>query len=294
MKFVKFAAIITVGLAIVGCGQRVEVPPAHVGKIMSSSGYREQVVETSRFRLPVCMPWQQCERLVLLSSGDVAVQEPMVLLMPKDKLNMTFTLQTTLTVNPKKYDEVFTRVPPSTTDSKQLLIDRTTVYKTYAQQIIRSEARELLSRYTIAEVLSNLDTINAELQKTLTKSISDKTPFVPRFVGLADVKYPDIIVLAQENAAQRREQIEQENAQLEISKVQLQREFQEQQLRRKVDVEKANAEAQVNHIIAASMSSQYIRYRELGVLDKMADSDNKVFVPIGSLNSIAVQNQIGK
>lgn len=290
MKFFKFAGVVALAVALSACGQRVEIPPANVGKIMTSSGYKAGTIGTSTIRLDACLPWEACQRLVLMNSGDVAVQEPMVLLMPKDKLNMTFVLQTTLTLNPKKYDEVFARVPPENGTT----ISRTAVYNTYAQQIIRSETREFLSRYSIAEVLSNLDTINADLQKALTASISEKTPFIPRFVGLADIKYPKIIVESQENAASRREQIEQENAQLEISKVQIAREMQEQQLRRKVSIEKAEAEAAVNKIISESMDNRYLKYRELEVMEIMAKSPNKVFVPVGSLNSIAVQSNIGR
>jgi len=121
-----------------------------------------------------------------------------------------------------------------------------------------------------------------------------RTPFRARYVGLADVGYPKIIVEAQENAAERREKVEQEEAQLEISRVQLERELQEQKLRRKVEVEKAEADAEVNRILAKSMTPEYVKYRELGALEKLAESDNKVFVPLGALNSIAVQTQIGR
>ncbi len=128
----------------------------------------------------------------------------------------------------------------------------------------------------------------------MSKSIAARTPFRARYVGLADVGYPKIIVEAQENAAERREKVEQEEAQLEISRVQLERELQEQKLRRKVEVEKAEADAEVNRILAKSMTPEYVKYRELGALEKLAESDNKVFVPLGALNSIAVQTQIGR
>lgn len=291
----KFTVIAAAAIALTACGQRVEVPPASVGKVMTTNGYKENVIETSRFRLSMCLPWEQCERLVILNSGDIAVTEKMTLMMPKNKLNMTFVLQSTLTVNPKKYDELFTRVPPAKIEgSDSMIIDRATVYRTYAQQIIMTEAREALSKYSIEEIMSNLDTVNAELSRALTKSISEKTPFVPRYIGLSDVQPPSIIVEAQENAAKRREQVAQEEAQLEVSKVQLERELQEQKARRSVEVAKAESEAEVNRILAASMTPAYIKYREMQVLDSLAQSDNKVFVPVGALNSIAVQRQIGQ
>ena len=54
------------------CGARVEVPPAHVGKIMTKDGYQDTLIPTSKFRLSPC--WAYCDRLVLLHSGVIQAQ----------------------------------------------------------------------------------------------------------------------------------------------------------------------------------------------------------------------------
>lgn len=57
MKFIKIALLtMLVGLVglVTSCGPKVEVPPAHVGKIMTKDGYQESLVPTSKFRLPWC------------------------------------------------------------------------------------------------------------------------------------------------------------------------------------------------------------------------------------------------
>lgn len=295
MKFARIAAIAAAVLALPACGKRVEVPPASVGKIMTADGYKEGIIPTSSFRLKPCYPGAACQRLVVLNASDIAISETMTLFMPKNKLNMTFVLQGTLTVNEKKFDEIYGLIRPQTVEgSETMVIERKTAYDTYAKQIILTEVREALSKYSIEEIMSSLDTVNAELNKVLHKSISEKTPFIPRFVGLADVQPPKIIVDQQESTAKRREMIAQEEAQLEVSKVQLNRELQEQAARRKVEVAKAESDAQVSRIQAESMTPAYMRYRELEILEQLAKSPNKVFVPTGSLNSIAVQTQIGK
>lgn len=281
-------------VALAACGQKVEVGPGMVAKVLTANGYKEGTIEPSKFRLSQCLNF--CDKLVLLDASDKSVTEPMTLLMPRDKLNMTFKVRLTLGVNPKKYDEVFARVAATSgSESKSLdYVAWNTVYGNYAQQIIQTEAREYLSQFTIAEILSNLEKINGEMSARLSKSITERTPFNARYVGISDVGYPKIIVDAQENAAERREKVEQEEAQLEISRVTLERELQEQNLKRKVEVAKAEAEAEVNRILAKSMTPEYFRYRELAALDAMASSDNKVFVPVGALNSMAVQRQIGQ
>ena len=65
MRFIK-AVIIGTAVFLAACGERVEVPPAHIGKIMTKDGYQEQTIPTSKFRLPHC--WTYCDKLVLLDS----------------------------------------------------------------------------------------------------------------------------------------------------------------------------------------------------------------------------------
>lgn len=291
MKFRNALVVSALAVSLAACGLQVEVPAAHVAKIMTKDGYKADTIGTSKFRLDSC--WAYCDKLVLLDASDQAVSEKMELFMPEDKLNMTFDLRLTMVINPNKYEEIFARIPPVDQNGVDV-ISWNKAYVTYAQQIVRAEAREFLSDFTIAEIASSRETINAQLSQRLTKSINEKTPFQVRYVGLADIQYPKIIVEAQENAAERREKVQQEEAQLQISKVQLERQLQEQQLQRKVDVEKAMAEAEVARIQSQSLTSAYIRYRELQILEKLAESDNKVFVPSAMLDSVAGQVQLGR
>ena len=291
MKFRNALVVSALAVSLAACGSKVEVPAAHVAKIMTKDGYKADTIGTSKFRLDLC--WAYCDKLVLLDASDQAVSEKMELFMPEDKLNMTFDLRLTMVINPNKYEELFARIPPVDQNGVDV-ISWNKAYVTYAQQIVRAEAREFLSDFTIAEIASSRETINAQLSQRLTKSINEKTPFQVRYVGLADIQYPKIIVEAQENAAERREKVQQEEAQLQISKVQLERQLQEQQLQRKVDVEKAMAEAEVARIQSQSLTSAYIRYRELQILEKLAESDNKVFVPSAMLDSVAGQVQLGR
>lgn len=52
MKKIVYAFFLSIALALAGCGQAVEVPPAHVGKITTEDGYKENLIPTSKFRLP--------------------------------------------------------------------------------------------------------------------------------------------------------------------------------------------------------------------------------------------------
>ena len=291
MKFRNALVVSALAVSLAACGSKVEVPAAHVAKIMTKDGYKADTIGTSKFRLDWC--WAYCDKLVLLDASDQAVSEKMELFMPEDKLNMTFDLRLTMIINPNKYEELFARIPPVDQNGVDV-ISWDKAYVTYAQQIVRAEAREFLSDFTIAEIASSRETINAQLSQRLTKSINEKTPFQVRYVGLADIQYPEIIVEAQENAAERREQINQEYANLELSKVRLERELQEQAMNQKITLERARAEAEVARIQSHSLTPAYIRYRELQILEKLAESDNKVFVPSAMLDSVAGQVQLGR
>lgn len=255
---------LSLAVALSACGAKVEVAPASIGKLMTKDGYREGVIGTSKFRLDACVTY--CDNLVLLNIADQANTESMEIFMPEDKLKLRIAIRTNLTINPKKAESLFNTVAPSKAlDSRTSVIEREQVYKTYAQQVILTETREYLSQYTIAEVASSMEKVNSDLRARLSKSLEERTPFSVRYVGITDIKYPDIITDAQENAAKRREQIQSEEAQREIDKVRLERELQEAQLQRRIDVEKAEADAQVDATRAAALTPTVLKLRELEI-----------------------------
>lgn len=265
MKFTKtimraFAAIALVA-GLTACGEKVEVPPAHVGKIMTKDGYQDNLIPTSKFRLEKC--WAYCDRLVLLDVSDKAYQESMTIFIPEDKLNLDVTIRATLSINPNKTGELFTAISPKEESEQVSTIANEQVYRTYASQIIQTEVREYLSKYSIAEIASSNEKMNADLRTQLSKIIEARTPFSVRYVGITNLKYPKIITDAQESAAERREAIQKEEAQLAISKAQLERQLQEAKLQRAIDKEKAETEALSQTVLAQSVDSRVLQLRKL-------------------------------
>jgi regulator of protease activity HflC (stomatin/prohibitin superfamily) len=258
-KFISVGLFLT-ALALTGCGQMVEVPPAHVGKVMTKDGYQPNVISTSKFRLAPCFAY--CDKLVILDVSDRANVESLSIFIPKDKLELSVDIQTTLSLNATKTESLFGTIAPVEQDDNTL-IPWINVYNTYAKQIVLTEAREYLSQYSIAEIASSMEKVNNDLRAMLTKAISAKTPFDVRYVGITKIKYPSIITEAQENAARRREQIQQEEAQLEISQVSLQRELVEAQLQRQIDFEKAEGEAAAQIVQREAVDPRVLQLRKL-------------------------------
>lgn len=263
MKYMRLLGIAALALGLSACGNSVEVPPAHVGKIMTKDGYQENLIPTSKFRLDKC--WWYCDRLVLLDVSDMAYQEQLNIFIPEDKLNLGVVVQATLSINPKKTTELFNSLSPTEVDSTLSKIENSQIYKTYASQVIQKEVREYLSKYSIAEIASSNEKINADLQVKLDEVLANRTPFNVRFVGITNIAYPKIITDAQESAAERREAIQKEEAQLAISKAQLERELQEARLQRAIDKEKADTEAESQSILAKSVDPRVLELRKLEI-----------------------------
>ncbi|MBB2776062.1 UNVERIFIED_ORG: putative small lipoprotein YifL [Comamonas terrigena] len=260
-QYTKMLAAVATVVTLAACGQKVEVPPAHIGKIMTKDGYQDNLIPTSKFRLGKC--WAYCDRLVLLDVSDKAYQEAMSIFIPEDKLNLEVTIRATLSINPKKTAELFNAIAPTEMSEHVSTIANEQVYRTYASQIIQAEVREYLSKLSISEIASSNEKINADLRLQLGKAIESLTPFSVRFVGITNLKYPKIITDAQESAAERREAIQKEEAQLAISKAQLERELQEARLQRAIDKEKAETEAMSQSVLAQSVDARVLQLRKL-------------------------------
>lgn len=260
---IKFAALALAATLMVGCGEKVEIPPGHVGKIMTKDGYRDGLIPTSKLRLDKC--WAYCDRLVIMDNTDKSYVEPMTIFIPADKLNITVDLRATLSVDPIKADPLFNKLPQVTQGDQLSLIAGETIYNTYGKQVLQAEVRSYLTQYTIAEIASNNEKINADIQLLLSKVMGAKTPFKVNYAGLTNIKYPQIITDAQENSAKRREMIAQEEAQLSVSKVSLDRQLQEAKMQRAIEKEKAETTAQANRVLAEAVDPRSLRIKELEI-----------------------------
>ncbi|WCO82089.1 band 7 protein [Pseudomonas phage vB_PpS_SYP] len=260
---VKAAALAMAATLMVGCGEKVEVPPGFVGKIMTKDGYQEGMIPTSKLRLPICMNY--CDRMVVLDATDKSFIEPMKIFIPSDKLEVTLDVRATLSVDPMKAESLFNKLPQQAISDQYSVINADSIYKTYGQQVLQAEVRAYLTQYTISEIASNNEKINADIQVLLQKVMGERTPFQVRYAGLTNIQFPPTIVNAQIAAAERREQIQKEEAQLAVSKVQMERELQEARLNRQIEKEKAETEAIKIEAQAAAVTPQTIRMKELEV-----------------------------
>ncbi|BBM01594.1 SPFH domain-containing protein [Microbulbifer sp. GL-2] len=284
MRYISVLGLLTLLALLAACADRVEVPPAHVGKILTKNGYKPEVVPPSKFRLDMCIFY--CDKLVTMTIADFGHVEKFKVFMPKDQLNMSFDIRMTGAINNDAIDHVFDRIPPVNGN-----ISVNHVYGTYAQPVIRDVVRGVVAKYSINEIASSRESLSQELFNEVAKALKG-TPIVVKRLGLADVQFPKVITQAKERAAERRELIEQEKAQFEIQKIQMERDLEREKMNRAIAVEKAIGQKEVNDLLAKSVTDKYLSYRTLEVLDKMAASNNKVFLPVEALGTIGLQHAV--
>ncbi|WP_428820008.1 hypothetical protein [Microbulbifer sp. MCCC 1A16149] len=72
----------------------------------------------------------------------------------------------------------------------------------------------------------------------------------------------------------------------------MERDLEREKMNRAIAREKAMGQKEVNDLLAKSVTDKYLAYRTLEVLDRMAESENKVFVPVEALGSIGLQQAV--
>ena len=287
--------LVALGPLLGGCiGESVQVPPAYVGKILSKDGFQPGLVTPSQFRLPICFFY--CDRLIVAESSDFQQREEFrgdhALYMPKSELAMPFDVRGTFAVrnDEKALQSVFDRVPAAAPRGilrglVHGVISQKKLYRTYGVAVVRDVVRRVVSQYTIEQVSSSRAAINAQLIEAINDALAT-TPLVARRFGLADVRFPKVILDQKETAARRRIAIQQEEAEKQIRLVKLQADLEAARAERQIRRERAQAVLEENKIYAESVSDRYLAYRRLEVLEKLASSRNTKWVPFEALGTV--------
>ena len=171
----RMSLLLAVAFSLSACGEVVEVPPAHIGKVLTRSGYKPDNVPPSKFRLEPCMAY--CDRLILLELADKGMEEEFQLFMPRDQLNVSFDLRFTVAVrdDPVEIDRIFDRVPAKLAESeygRRWEIDVDRLYETYGRPVIREVVRTIMARFTINEVASSREEVNAEITRAVIAELA--------------------------------------------------------------------------------------------------------------------------
>ena len=280
MNKLKHTAILL--LAIVSallfssCSKRVEVPPAHVGFVKTGAGIESEIHQPSSFRLPMSMAVKN--QLILIETSDFAKSEKLELYMPKDKLNFLFDIRGTYNVSPSKAYDVIRKVTANKTEDSDIMeVSCDKVYDIYVRQVIRTKVRSIVANYSILEVVSNLDAVSDRLYEEVAGELKNSPVNLLR-LGIASAQPPEVIVNAQIASKEREVAIQTAEAdklvRIKIAEGALAIARKQQE----IDLVEAETQVLVEQKLSESVNRAFVTQRSLKILEKLATSDNKVFI----------------
>lgn len=291
-KFLKIGALMaTVGL-LSGCiGEKVEIPPASVGMILGPNGYQGDIIPPSRFRLDPC--FLNCDRLVTIVAGDIGLSERMEVLMPKDNLILGVGVQFTLALSEDRNRllAVFDRVVPQQLESGHYGTTLEQIYATYGRAIVLNVVRSTLSKYTIQEIAANQGAVSEQLRRDVAAAF-ERTPLEVKQFGLADLDYPDTIKESMEATTRRKIDIERAEADAQVKIREAQAQLEVTRAQREADLLAAQTIAESNRLLAEGVSPELLRYMEIEAMKIMAENPNTVFFPVQMMDNIGLQNRV--
>lgn len=276
------ATILAAAIMLTGC-EVSTVPPAAKGKILSSSGYSADVKETGKYWL------FGFKNMVILDTSTRMIRENINVKM-SDNLDLPFQLhfRTRIQGDDKTINAMFNDI---THDNYQVSLDK--VYQVYGRNVVTNAARSVMSKYKVAEVAANFEKINNDIYAEINKRMVG-SPLEVSDVTLANISYPRVITQAVEKQQERELAIVTEKNQQAIEMLKKENQLKLADADYAIRVKKAEAVREENRITSEGLSTTLLHYRNLEVMEKLADSQNKVFVPYQALGEVGVSNTMFK
>jgi regulator of protease activity HflC (stomatin/prohibitin superfamily) len=277
-KFLLLLFMLPVVLGLTGCGEVVEIPPAHVGKKSTPSGLQEGIIPPSKIRFDFFC-WI-CDNIILAEASDYGVKETMKIFMPKDKLNVDLDVRGVFSVsnNEQNVEQVFARLTAQKISDRVSKISMSEIYKTYGEPVVREAVRTVVTKYSIMQVMENRESISLELSKEVRKRLKT-TPITTVRFGLADVQPPSVIVTAQEAAKKREIEIQQAEADKQVKLKEAEAALEVAIKQQEVDLKEAETQVLVNKKLAEGVTEAWVTQRSLKVLEKLQNGNNVILIP---------------
>ena len=264
---------------------RGTIPPGFKGKVLSSSGYSQEMKDPGKFML------YGREELVLLETATKTVSAPVTVKMADGlQLNFTVNFRTRAANNEKVLNALFNDIKYKQTDEgKYITLDQ--VYNVYGKDVLSNVARSVVSKYKVDQVSGAYDTINKDLQEKLQQAMVN-SPLEVSNVTLANIEWPATITEAINKQQERELAIKTEENQQKIEMVKRTNALELAKADQEIEKTKAETIKAANNIISEGVSDKYLAYKALEVQSKMAENKNSVFVPYETLTQPGLSQRI--
>ncbi|KKQ81345.1 MAG: hypothetical protein UT05_C0019G0004 [Parcubacteria group bacterium GW2011_GWF2_38_76] len=194
-KFVRVIALIalSVGAVVIvtGCAKIVNLPPGYVGKILTPTGWESKIYEMGQIDIGDLDNSGRGNRAVMLEATSVTIKEQFKTsdkddedhrIMSKDRIPLVVDIymQTQLPTDKRMRDSIFAQVTPKLEkgdEGRVFTITLQDVYERFAKMTIRGKTREIFSRYTADEVMTNYNRVNKEIKAMVSDTfMRNKVP----------------------------------------------------------------------------------------------------------------------
>ena len=254
------------------------VPAGHIGRTWEASGFTEDLLAPGRFDC-----WNRC-RMYLMETTEQAFEIPQQNILCADNLNFKFSVNILVGPvlgNKAQVKEVFTKLIPSKGEVGKNGATFTVrqLFEMYIQPVAVEKEHSVVSAYKTSEIVEKRAQIIAEYVAAVREATKDSVLEVKR-ISVGNFDFPEVVTQAQE--AKAKAAVEIETAANEATKrvAMGQADVELAGIRYRQQVIEAQTVADYNKIIGASISPQYLAYKQLEIMGRAADGENNmIFIP---------------
>lgn len=272
-------------LALTGCGYEI-IPPAHRGKILSGSGYSDEVYSPGR---EVVAAWKD---MILLDMSTNIKVVPYELFMA-DKLQLKGDVAIRASIRDDNVDLINKMFDDIKLDvgngDKTLDFDR--VWAVYAQTVVSNEIRNVLSKTNWDEISADYDKYGALIRDRINERLNN-TPIKVGDVNLGKITPPEAISKKFEEIERKIMELAQEDANFAIDDKKNANALSLAISQGLVDQKNADNAAAVNNTLSASVTPELLQLRNIEMLQNMSPNANMVVLPYESLGSPGLQGKV--
>lgn len=277
------AAIFAMTLA--GCSETV--PPAHLGKVLSASGYSTATYASGRL-WPVA-PWNTV--VFLDVSTNIKTVEYDVYMADKLRLTGNIAIRAGLRNDDPALTNSMFDVIKLDVKNYDTTLDFNRVWEIYAKNVASNEIRNVLSKATWDEISADYDKYGRLIQQRIVERLAN-TPVEIGDVNLGSITPPQAIATKYEEIETKIMDMAKEEAEFEVNELKKNNEMTLAIKQGAIDEQIAKNKAAANRLIADSISENLIRLRNVELLQAIGPTANTVVVPYESLGSPGLQNKM--
>lgn len=279
----KYIISLLAVVLLTGC-EFATVPPTAKGKILTTSGYMDDVLPPGKYTL-----WGRDEMVTLQTNTNTYKENVDVILADKLTLVAEIRFRGRLAGSNKVINAMFNDITPD----RNNMVSFNQVYAVYGKMAVRNKTREIISQYTVEDVHKNYARLSGEIGTVLSDALKN-TPLEISDIALGKIQYPAVVTAAVDAAKERELAIKKEQAQAEIELTKKKNERLLAEADYQIEITRAKAIRDKNKIIGQGVTDQLLKLRALEVQEKMAANNSAVFMPYEAMQTTAAQMRMYK